>query len=183
MYVKRFLIIIILMLQLNKRKRLLWCKEQLKYNEEFTDVIITDESSVQLEQHSRICFRKQSQPRKLKPLPKHPLKLHIWGGIASRGATRVIMFSGIMNAEKLKLIFTACASLLPFIQEKFPDGHKLFQDKDPKHASSAIEEFFGRNNVEWWPSPPESPDLNPDRKCVGFNETILENCYLGTLKN
>ena len=33
------------MLQLNKRKRLLWCKEQLKYNEEFTDVIFTDEWS------------------------------------------------------------------------------------------------------------------------------------------
>ena len=57
------------------------------------------------------------------------------------------MFSGIMNAKKLKLILGA--GLLPFIQEKFPDGHKLFQDQDPKHASNAIEEFFERNNVEW----------------------------------
>ena len=163
------------MLQLNKRKRFLWCKEQLKYNEEFTDVIFTDECSVQLEQHSRICFRKQSQPRKLKPRPKHPLKLHIWGGISSRGATRVIMFSGIMDAEKLKSIFRA--GLLPFIQEKSPDGHKLFQDQDPKHASSAIEEFFERNNVEWWPSPPESPDLNPIENVWGSMKQYLRTAY------
>ena len=159
------------MLQLNKRKRLLWCKEQLKYNEEFTDVIFTDECSVQLEQHSRICFRKQSQPRKLKPRPKHPLKLHIWGGISSRGATRVIMFSGIMDGEKLKSIFRA--GLLPFIQEKFPDGHKLFQDQDPKHASSAIEEFFRCRVVAISTG---ITRFKPDRKYVGFNETILKNC-------
>ena len=159
------------MLQLNKRKRLLWCKEQLKYNEEFIDVIFTDECSVQLEQHSRICFRKQSQPRKLKPRPKHPLKLHIWGGISSRGATRVIMFSGIMDAEKLKSIFRA--GLLPIIQEKFPDGHKLFQDQDPKHASSAIEEFFQCRVVAISTG---ITRFKPDRKCVGFNETILKNC-------
>ena len=118
-------------------------------------MIFTDECLVQLEQHSKICFRKQSQPRKLKPRPKHPLKVRIWGGISSQGATRVVMFSGIMNAEKFKLIFTA--GHLPFIQEKFPDGHKLFQDQDPKHLSNAIKEYFERNNVEWWLSPPELP--------------------------
>ena len=45
------------MLQLNKRKRLLWCKEQLKYNEEFTGVIFTDECSVQLEQEFTVKSR------------------------------------------------------------------------------------------------------------------------------
>ena len=85
------------------------------------------------------------------------------------------MFSGIMNAEKLKLIFRA--GLLPFIQEKFPDGHKLFQDQDPKHASSAIEEFFERNNVEWWPSPPELPDLNPIENVWGSMKQYLRTAY------
>ena len=80
-----------------------------------------------------------------------------------------------MNAEMLKLIFTA--GLLPFIQEKFPDGHKLFQDQDPKHASSAIEEFFERHNVEWWPSPPESPDLNPIDNVWGSMKQYLRTAY------
>ena len=87
----------------------------------------------------------------------------------------MIMFSGIMNAEKLKSILGA--GLLPFIQEKFPDGHKLFQDQDPKHASIAIEEFFERNNVEWWPSPPESPDLNPIENVWGSMKQYLRTAY------
>ena len=87
----------------------------MKWNEDFADVIFTDECSVQLEQHSKLCFRKHLQPRKLKQRPKYPLKLHIWGGISSQGATRVNMFSRIMNAERFKLILEA--GLLPFIQE------------------------------------------------------------------
>ena len=84
--------------QLNKRKRLIWSKEQLRVKEDFKNLIFADECSVQLEQHSRICFRKRLQTRKLKQLAKHPVKIHIWGRISTRGATRVIMFSGIMNA-------------------------------------------------------------------------------------
>ena len=32
---------------------------------------------------------------------------------------------------------------------------------DPKHASYLIEDFFEEHGVNWWPTPPESPDLNP----------------------
>jgi len=78
---------------------MIWYQEQLRSKEEFQNVIFTDESTVQLEQHSRICFRKQLQPRLLKQRAKHLVKVHIWGGISVKGATRVIMFTGIMNAE------------------------------------------------------------------------------------
>ena len=79
-------------------------------------------------------------------------RAHSLQGKPKASIVSILMFSGIMNAEKLRLILEA--GLLPFIQEKSPDGHKLFQDQDHIHASK-------RNNVEWWPSPPESPDLNP----------------------
>ena len=36
--------------------------------------------AVQLETHRKHCYRKKCTPRKLKPCPKHPLKVHIWGG-------------------------------------------------------------------------------------------------------
>jgi len=134
----------------------------MKWNINFHDVIFTDECSVQLEQHSRLCFRKLLQPRKLKQRPKHPVKIHIWGGISSHGATRIIMFDGIMNAKRLRRILEA--GLLPFIEEKFGDerdDHRLYHDNDLKHSSAYIESFIERNHVNWWPSPPESPDLNP----------------------
>ena len=108
----------------------------LRSKQEFKDVIFADESTVQLEQHSRICFRKRLQPRQLKQRAKHPIKIHVWGGISVKGATKVIMFTGIMNAQRLGLILEA--GLLPFIQEKFSSHHRLFHDNDPKHSSYYI---------------------------------------------
>ena len=122
----------------------------LRSKEEFQDVTFTDESTVQLEQHSKICFRKRLRPRKLKQRAKHPVKVHVWGSISVKGATRVIMFTGIMNARRLRIILEA--GLLPFIEEKFNSHHRLFHDNDPKHASYLIEDFFEENNINWWPT-------------------------------
>ena len=49
----------------NKLKRKKWCQEQIKNKERFDDVIFTDECSVQLDHHGRLCFRKEKQPRAL----------------------------------------------------------------------------------------------------------------------
>ena len=34
------------------------------------------------------------------------------------------------------------------------------QDNDPKHVSCKARIFFEANNINWWRTPPESPDLN-----------------------
>lgn len=171
--------------QLNKKKRLLWCKEQIRVKEKFTDVVFTDECTVQLENHSRLCFRKRLQPRQLKQRAKHPVKIHIWGGISSKGATNIIMFTGVINAERLETVLEV--GLLPFIRDKFAAGHRLQHDNDPKHSSERIETFFEENNVNWWPTPPESPDLNPIENIWGSLKQYLCNTYkprnLQELKN
>ena len=104
-------------------------------NETFDNVIFTDETTIQLEQHSRVCFRKTYHPRTLKPHPKHSVKIHVWGGISKKGATRPVMFTGNMNARRLKQILQA--GLVPFINEKFPD-------------------IFEEEGIFWWPTPPRS---------------------------
>lgn len=110
--------------------------------EDFKIVIFADESTIQLEQYSRLCFCKRLQPCRLKQHVKHPVKIHIWGGISVKEATRVIMFTGIMKVERLRTILEA--GLLPFIAENFSDGHRLFHDNDPKNSSHYIEDFFKR---------------------------------------
>ena len=50
------------------------------------------------------------------------------------------MFTGIMNAKRLGTVYEA--GLVPFIQERFPDSHRLCQDNDPKHSSKYIERFL-----------------------------------------
>ena len=157
--------------EVNKQKRKEWCQRQLDNKETFDDVIFTDECSVQLEQHGKLCFRKEKEPRVLKQRPKHPVKVHIWAGISMRGATRVIMFTGNMNAVKYGKILEA--GLLPFIRTCYPEGHRLQQNNDPKHTSKYIKRLMKFHGIYWWKTPPESPDLNPIEKI--FERIIQAN--------
>ena len=59
----------------NKTKRLTFCLQALADNDKFKDAILTDESTIQIEQYARISFRKKGDQPKLKGRPKHPLKV------------------------------------------------------------------------------------------------------------
>lgn len=145
----------------NKEKRLQWAVEHLPEVQEdgFDDVIWTDEASVQLESHRRHSFRKKGEPAVLKPRPKHPTKVHVWAGISKKGPTPIVIFEGRMNASLYIEILQN--GLLPFIRRKFPASHRLMQDNDPKHTSRRVAQFFEEEGINWWKTPPESPDLNP----------------------
>ena len=52
----------------NKEKRLEWARQYIDEAEDgFTDVIWSDESSIQIETHKRYCYRKKGCPPKSKP--------------------------------------------------------------------------------------------------------------------
>ena len=116
---------------------------------------------MQLETHRRFCYQKIGEKPRLKPRPKHPIKVHVWAGISKKGATNVCIFKGKMDAPLFCQILRQ--TLVPFIQEKFPLPalHKLMQDNDPKHASHYAQNFYEEVGINWWRMPPESPDLNP----------------------
>ena len=145
--------------QPNKQKRLDWARTYL--GDEFEDVIWTDETSVQIETHKCFCYRKEGQKPRPKPRPKHPVKVHVWAGISKKSAIEVCIFEGIMTAPLYCEILKH--TLLPFIEEKFPHPniHRFMQDNDPKHTSRVAQQFFTAQNINWWRTPPESPDMNP----------------------
>lgn len=91
--------------------------------------------------------------------PKHPPKVHVWGGISLRGPTGICIFEGKMNAPMYTDILQK--TLKPFIDEVYPDSHRLFQDNDPKYTSKLAQQFFKENKINWWKTPAESPDCNP----------------------
>lgn len=91
--------------------------------------------------------------------PKHPTKVHVWAGISKKGRTEICIFDGIM--DRTLYIEILEKTLLPFIERVHPDSHRFMADNDPKHTSKDAIKFLEDNNIFWWRTPPESPDLNP----------------------
>ena len=60
----------------------------------------TDESAIALERHRKKSYCKRGQPRKMKVIPKHPLKVHVWGGISKRGSTSIVIVTSILTATR-----------------------------------------------------------------------------------
>ena len=112
--------------EVNREKRFQFAMTSLRDN--FDDAIFSDETTVQLETHRSRCYRKEREKPRLKPWAKHPIKVHVWGGISKKGATAVCIFEGTMDVVLYCEILQR--TLLPFVAEKYPPPctHRFIQD-------------------------------------------------------
>ena len=39
--------------------------------------------------------------------------------------------------------------------------YRFMQDNDPNHTSRVTKNFYQEKNINWWPTPASSADLNP----------------------
>ena len=156
----------------NKVKRLEFAQRVLESGDTFNNVIFSDECSISLQAYRRTCFRMVNEPTKWKLKPKHPIEVHVWGGISRSGATKICIFDGIVDADLFCSILET--TLVPFISEKLPDHH-FKQDNDPKHTSRQAQAFFEEHEINWWRTPPESPDLNRIKNLWHWIKFYLES--------
>ena len=144
----------------NKEARVAFCKALVDMDEQFEDVVFTDESSIQSHYNKPVAYRQKDAMPPNQCRPKHPLKIHLWGRISKRGLTQLLIFSGIMESEFYTNEILK-NTLKPFLENVYPDGHRLQQDNDPKHTSIRAKNYMTANNINWWKWPSESPDINP----------------------
>lgn len=144
--------------EINRIKRFGFYSLCMINHENFDDVIFTDETSIEVNVYRNNRWCKYSKVKKVAKY-KHPLKVHAWAGISRRGATRICIFNGIMDSDGFQEILSEF--FLPFVNERFPHGHRLMMDNDPKHTSKSTKKFMLHNRINHWKTPPQSPDTNP----------------------
>ena len=52
------------------------------------------------------------------------------------------------------------SGLKPF-QSQILANPRFMQDNDLKHTSRRVGQYIEKEGINWWKTPPESPDLNP----------------------
>jgi hypothetical protein len=83
----------------NKEKRVRFAEACIANDDNFNDVIFTDECSVQLHDNKIVVYRLMDSVAPLIPMPKHPYKVHVWASISRRGTTSILIFDGIMKSS------------------------------------------------------------------------------------
>jgi transposase len=84
----------------------------------------------------------------------------VWAGILMNGATNICLINGSVDSKVYQEIILS--HFKPFV-DKYLRTWRIFlqQDNAPCHTSLSTRTFFEQNGIRVFPTPPESPDLNP----------------------
>ncbi|KAK5975268.1 Transposable element Tcb2 transposase [Trichostrongylus colubriformis] len=166
----------------NKLARVDFCSEMLAANVGFSDCVFTDECTVQIDCSTKFCFvKKGDQYSRMRNRAKHPAKVHIWGGISVRGATRLAILPGNcrIDSELYCRIIERC--YIPFKSKVYNGFCRLVQDNAPPHKSRYTSDKFKNWGVDTLAWPAESPDLNPIELIWGNMKKMIRKQGIGNL--
>jgi transposase len=143
---------------LHREKRLAWAKEN--EHTDWDSVLFTDEATLNINMQRRKVWHRPGKKLVIRTV-KHPVKVHIWGCVSSKGFGKCYIFKENLNARLMNKIYQR--ALLP--SRKMLFGSKsssmlLQEDNDPKHKSKLCKKWKEENNINNLPWPAVSPDQN-----------------------
>ncbi|CAH1256352.1 BCAN [Branchiostoma lanceolatum] len=149
----------------HRQARLRWCRRHRNWNREWRNVMFSDESRFNLRQlDGRVKVWRRRGERFANCCTDKVTafgggSVMVWGGITSRGKTRLVIVPGTLNAERYRdTILDPVA--IPFIHNMGPNA--LLQDDNARpHRARIIADHLQHAGVERMEWPSKSPDLNP----------------------
>ena len=150
---------------INRQKRLNWCQERLSWNNEWNNIIWSDESRFKLfgSKHRQWVWRRPEQRLDkdcLLPTFKSSQKsVMIWGCFTRFGVGPLIRLEGrIAAVDYVQVLET---HLLPFLESLGEESFIFQEDNAPIHTAKKTIKWKLDNSIICLPWPSQSPDLNP----------------------
>lgn len=137
--------------EVNRRKRLSWCLARRNWSvqNEWKQVIFSDESQIVIGQNSRVYVwrsaNEANRPECMCPSFQKRVTVMIWGCISWHGVGTLCKVNGNINAIKYQEILEN--NLWPVLARHFSDGMYRFQDDNaPLHRARIIEGYKRDNH-------------------------------------
>ncbi len=117
---------------------------------DWSNVLFTDETTFQLFPNPRKYWMFKRYKLIYRRV-KHPPKIHAWGCFSRSGFGKIITFTGILNAKRMKKIYKQ--GLKSSASYLFEDDWILQEDNDSEHMSNLCKKWKSDNSIDRldWP--------------------------------
>lgn len=154
---------------LHKGHRVAWSEPKLEWNNEWRQIIFSDEKKFNLDGPDGLAYYYHD----IRTVERSHIKrqfggggVMVWAAIGWNGRTAIRVIESTMDAIDYQEVLRS--TLLPKINE-IAEGRPIFQqDNAPVHSARSTKDWLGRRRITVIDWPARSPDLNPIENCWGW---------------